>query len=97
MSRERMVTRTINSIEVKAICMDISTMETSEKVLTLSGETPNNDQALKQLKKEYETETFKVVAVKDISVTEKLYGMSELDFLKYATELDPVKRKALEA
>ena len=95
MARERQVTRTINSIEVTAICMDISTNEVSDKVLTITGDTPTNEQALKQLKKVYETETFKVVAVKEIKVTEKLFAMSEIDFLKYAVELDTETRKPI--
>ena len=97
MARERQVTRTINSINITAICMDIDTMETSEKTLVLTGDTPSNDQALKQLKKLYETDNFKVVAVKDIKVTEKLFGMSEIEFLKYATELDTETRKPVTA
>ena len=96
MARERQVTRTINTIEVTAICMNIEKMETSEKVLNLTGDTPTTAQAEKQLKKLYETDTFKVVAVKDIKVSEKLYGMSEVEFLQYAKELDPDTRKAIE-
>ena len=96
MARERQVTRTINSIEVTAICMNIESSEVENKTLTLTGDTPTNEQALKQLKKLYETETFKVVAVKDIKVTEKLFGMSEIDFLKYAVELDTETRKPIE-
>ena len=96
MARERQVTRTINAIEVTAICIDIETLTPSDKVLSLTGDTPSNEQALKQLKKLYETDTFKVVAVKDIKVTEKLYGMAEVDFLKYAVELDAETRKPIE-
>ncbi len=96
MARERQVTRTINNIEVTAICMNIETSAVENKTLTLTGDTPTNEQALKQLKKQYESDTFKVVAVKDIKVTEKLYGMSEIDFLKYAVELDTTTRKPIE-
>ena len=96
MARERQVTRTINSIEVTAICMNIETSEVENKTLTLTGDTPTDEQALKQLKKLYETNIFKVVAVKDIKVTEKLFGMSEIDFLKYAVELDTETRKPIE-
>ena len=96
MSRERQVTRTINAIEVTAICMDIETLTPCDKVLSLTGDTPTNEQALKQLKKLYETDSFKVVAVKGIKVTEKLYGMTEVDFLKYAVELDTETRKPIE-
>lgn len=96
MARERQVTRTINAIEVVAICMSIKDMTPCEKTLSLTGDTPNNEQAMKQLKKIYETEDFKVVAVKEINVTEKLFGMSEIDFLKYAVELDTETRKPIQ-
>ena len=95
MARERAVTRTINSIEVKAICMDISTMENSEETLIFTGDVPSNDILLKKLRKVYETDSYKVVAIKDITTTEKLFGMPEVEFLKYAKELDPETRKPL--
>lgn len=96
MSRERSVTRTINVTTVKAICMNLANDNAVEvKELEITGETPNKDTALKQLKKAYETSTFKVVAVQEMNTVEKLYGMSEVEFLKYAKELDPQTRKAL--
>lgn len=96
MARERAVTRTINSIEVTAICMDIKSMENSEVVLSLTGDVPTDEQLIKKLRKLYETDTYKVVAVKSVETKEKLFGMSEVDFLKYAKELDPTTRKPLE-
>lgn len=95
MARERAVTRTINAIEVTAICMNIETMESSEETLSLTGDVPSNDVLLKKLRKVYETNNYKVVAIKDIKTTEKLFGMKEVDFLKYAVELDPETRKPL--
>lgn len=96
MARERMVTRTVNVTIVEAICMDIQTVETSFKKLELTGETYDSASALKALKKEYETDTFKVVAVNGLETTERMYGMKEVDFIQYAMELDPETRKALE-
>ena len=95
MARERAVTRTINAIEVSAICMDINTMENTIEVLSLTGEVPTDEQLLKKLRKLYETDTYKVVAIKNIKTTEKLFGMPEVEFLKYAKELDPDTRKPL--
>lgn len=95
MARERVVSRTINAIEVSAICMNIETMENSVEVLNLTGDVPSNDVLLKKLRKEYETTTYKVVAIKDVKVYEKLYGMPEVKFLEYAVELDPETRKPL--
>ena len=39
MARERQVTRTINAIEVVAICMSIKDMTPCEKTLSLTGDT----------------------------------------------------------
>ena len=95
MARERSVTRTINVTTVKAITMDIQTKAVSTQDFTISGDTPTQDLALKQAKKLYETSTLKIVAIESLETVEKLYGMSEVEFLKYAKELDPTTRKAL--
>lgn len=95
MARERSVTRTINVTTVKAITMDIETKAVSTQDFTISGDTPTQDLALKQAKKLYETSTLKIVAIESLETIEKLYGMSEVEFLKYAKELDPTTRKAL--
>lgn len=95
MARERSVTRTINVTTVKAITMDIETKAVSTQDFTISGDTPTQDLALKQAKKLYETSTLKIVAIESLETVEKLYGMSEVEFLKYAKELDPTTRKAL--
>lgn len=95
MARERSVTRTINVTTVKAITMDIESKAVSTQDFTISGDTPSQDMALKQAKKLYETSTLKIVAIESLETIEKLYGMSEVEFLKYAKELDPTTRKAL--
>lgn len=95
MARERSVTRTINVTTVKAITMDIETKEVSTQDFTISGDTPSQESALKQAKNLYETSTLKIVAIESMNTVEKLYGMSEVEFLKYAKELDPTTRKAL--
>ncbi len=96
MARERSVTRTINVTTVKALTMDITSREVSTQDFTISGDTPSQETALKQAKKLYETSTLKIVAIESMTTVEKLYGMSEVEFLKYAKELDPTTRKALE-
>ena len=95
MARERQVTRTINVTTAIAICMDISTMENSEKALVITGDVPSQDKVIKDLRKLYETHTFKVVAIKDMKTEEQLYGMSEVEFLKYAKLLDNETRKPI--
>lgn len=88
MARERMVTRTINVNEIEAMCVDTNTCEVSIKTLELTGDILTEDKALKMLKKEYETDTLKVVSIQSMNVREELYGMKEIDFLKVASKLD---------
>lgn len=96
MARARMVTRTINVTTIEAMCVDTSSAEVTIKELELTGETFTQEKALKVLKKEYETDTLKVVAIQSMNVHEEMYGLKEIDFLKVATKLDPATRKAIE-
>ena len=96
MARTRMVTRTINVTVVEAMCVDTQTAEVTVKSLELTGETFTDEKALKALKKEYETDTFKVVAIQKMEVHEEMYGLKEIDFLKVAQKLNPATRKLLE-
>lgn len=97
MARTRMVTRTIEVVSAEVICLDVTTVETKIMALELTGMGAiEGDKLLKELKKQYETDTFKVVAIQSTEVREELYGLTELDFLKYATKLDPTTRKMLE-
>lgn len=97
MARIRMVTRTIEVIEVNALCVDITTSQTETRTLELTGAGSLSDEALlKALKKTYETDALKVVAITSRTKREELYGLTELDFLKYAKKLDPETRKMLE-
>lgn len=96
MARVRMITRTINVTTLEAMCVDTSTAEVSIKELELTGETFTEEKALKVLKKEYETDTLKVVTIQNMEVHEEMYGVKEIDFLKVAQKLDPATRKALE-
>ena len=96
MARERMVTRTILQTEVDVICMDVTTVETTVKTFTLTGLQKNTDYILKQLKKQHETENFKLVAIQNVQEKEVMYGMKEIDFIKVAMKLDPETRKVVE-
>lgn len=96
MARVRMITRTINVTTIEAMCVDTSTTEVSIKELELTGETFTEEKALKAIKKEYETDTLKVVTIQNMKVHEEMYGLKEIDFLKVAQKLDPATRKALE-
>lgn len=96
MARTRMVTRTINVTLVDAMCVDTTTAEVTVKTLELTGKNFTADKALKELKKQYETDTLKIVAVSTMVEREEMYGLSEIDFLKVASKLDPATRKIID-
>lgn len=94
MAREKMVTRTIVSFEVKVFGINLvdGTAVTSE--YEISGNFKDNTDMLKLIKKNYDNEQLVNAAIASVETKEKLFGMSESDFMKYAKELPP--RKAYE-
>ena len=87
MARTRMVTRTISFTEVSVITMNIETVTPQHEVIRIAGVFDNDKSLLKKLKNRYETDLYKIVAITDTKVIEKLYGMCEEDFIEYAKEL----------
>lgn len=95
--RKPMVTRTIISTKVTALCVNPQSAETFEQDFTLSGKIEDKAKALKKVTKDYNSEVCTIVAVRELSPIEALYGMSEADFIAGAVILDPATRKAIEA
>lgn len=89
MARERMITRTVTEVTVKVMCVDVETAQVEVKDFILSGNYDNNDIILKTLKKQYETDNYKLIKVEEVNTTEKLYGMTEQQFIELAKELPP--------
>ena len=94
MAREKMVTRTIVSFEVKVLGINLvdGTAVTSE--YEISGNFKDNADMLKFIKKNYDNEQLVNATIASVETKEKLFGMSEAEFMKYAKELPP--RKAQE-
>ena len=88
MATERMVTRTIQKkvYICKVYDMVFDTVETAEFILT--EKVKDNDVALKMLKKRYDGDTLQILKIVDTKIEEKLYAMTEVDFLKYAHILE---------
>lgn len=85
MARTRMITRTV---ELNTYAVMTCNVETAEvRVLELNLGNVGNADPLKLLKKAYETDTLKLVAIQDFHRSEVLYGMPEEDFVKYAKPL----------
>ena len=89
MARERMVTRTVEVTVVEVMCLDVTTAEVTVVSYDISGKFSTKEDVLKSLKKVYETDTYKVVAVQSTETKEILYGMSEIDFIRMAKVLPP--------
>jgi hypothetical protein len=94
--RKPMVTRTIISTSVTALCVNSQTAETFEQEFTLSGKILEKDKALKKVSKLYNTEDCTIVAIRELKEVNELYGMYEADFIKGAKILDPATRKEIE-
>ena len=90
MAREKMITRTTTQTTAEIMCLNILTAEVSIETYTIGG-TLSDDELLKKLRHVYETATFKLVAVQNVETETLLLGMTEEDFIKYATVLPPRK------
>lgn len=84
MARERMVTRTITCTVVTAMQVNTETAEVTNKTYKLSSIFNDDTKLLRAVKKLYETEQEKIVAIVDKMEMSDLYGMTENDFLTHA-------------
>ena len=91
--RKPMVTRTIISTRVKALCVNPQSAETFEEEFLLTGKIADKDKVLKRVSKLYNTEDCTIIAIRDIKELNELYGMNEADFIAGAKILDPATRK----
>nr|UWI11619.1 MAG: hypothetical protein [Bacteriophage sp.] len=94
--RKPMVTRTIISTSITALCVNPQTAETFEQEFTLTGKIADKDKALKISSKLYNTDDCTLVAIRSLKEVNELYGMDEADFIKSAKILDPATRKVIE-
>lgn len=94
--RKPMVTRTIISTSITALCVNPQTAEIFEREFILTGKIANKDKVLKIASKQYNTDDCTLVAIRELKEVNELYGMNEADFIKGAKILDPVTRKEIE-
>ena len=83
-----MVTRTVVVTNVEVMCVNVTTAEVQVLTKELTGSYSDTAVALKALKKVYETETFKCVAIQQMTEQEVIYGMKEVDFIRLAKPMD---------
>ncbi len=89
MARTPMVTRTIQTTKVNALCLDIVEQKPFEREYILSGTYKDNKHLMKALETVANDDTHKVVHVKSSEIVETLYGMTEQEFISYAKVLPP--------
>lgn len=95
MAKKPMVTRTIPATKAIILVADTQAAEFHNKEVNLPRTYKDDDAIIKAARPLVETEPhLKAVSVSHVEVTEKLYGMSEVEFLKYAKELPPRSTKA---
>lgn len=87
MARPRMVTRTMKELKVNVLCLNTETREPFNKEFILTG-VYSEDKLMNELRKNYESETLKLVQIVDIRKEETLYGMSEIEFIKNAKKIE---------
>lgn len=95
--RKPMITRTISSTLVTALCVNPQTAETFEQEFTLIGKIVDKDKALKRVSKQYNTDDCTIVAIRELKEVNELYGMDEAVFIREAKILDPATRKEIES
>lgn len=92
MARERMVTRTVTQTTAKIMCLNVTTAEVTINEYTIGGTYTESD-LIKKCKSLFETDEFKLVHIESTKVEEILLGMTEEDFIRYATVLPPRKQQ----
>ena len=86
MAKKRMVTRTIARTEVEALCAN-KQAEQTQTVTTSVTRAYKDVRALETEVLKVLRDTYAFVAIKSATVSEKLSGMSEDDFLRNAAEM----------
>ena len=89
MARERMVTRTVEVNTFEVLTVNVATADVQIRVFKLGCEYDKKKDALTLLKKQYETETLKLVYITNHSVETVLYGMPERVFIEMSAVLPP--------
>lgn len=91
--RESMVTRTVLGTKVTVLAMDTVSCEPINVTYEIGGQYTNDEKLLNKVRKEHDTEDFKIVKIVAVESFEKRYGMKESDFIARATELDPLPKR----
>ena len=83
------VTRTIISTKVTALCIDLKKVEPYNDIIVIPGSFTTADKKLESKAHAfYDNDSRKIVQIQSAEPEEKIFGMTEETFMKYANELD---------
>lgn len=88
MAKEKMVTRSFKLNKITALCFDMVAGKAEDKVFTL-GVDFVQEKGMEIIRKHFETDTLKPVAIKGIEQYEQLRGMSETRYMQLARKMKP--------
>lgn len=84
MAKQKFITRTLKTTRASILCMDTEMAEPLNKTVVLSGTFKNDEDILKQARKEIDKGAIKAVAVVTVNVEENIYRMPETYFIQNA-------------
>ena len=95
MARKPMITRTIVTTETNVMCLNITTGEPFNEVVTLPRTYQDEKKLLKRVQEIVDNDEVKAVHIVDKKEVETLYGMTEQEFISKAVILDGETRKPI--
>lgn len=95
MARKPMITRTIVTTETNVMCLNITTGEPFNAVVTLPRTYQDEKKLLKKVQEIVDNDEVKAVHIVDKKEVETLYGMTEQEFISKAVILDGETRKPI--
>lgn len=85
---ERYITRTISATKVTFACFDRKKGEGFEWERTFGGEVKDFEKLLRSVRREWETEDFKIVYPVKSEVIQQKYRMTETEFIAHAEAVE---------
>lgn len=89
MARQRMITRTVGITRITAVVLNVNTLDSHVQTFTVSGKYEQGTKELKSLLASKNTDDLMWIKAESVVYEEKLYGMTEEEFLTHAKELPP--------
>lgn len=93
---KNMITRTVIGTEVTVLALDVQSAEPQNRTYVLSGSYKDETKLLNAVKRAYDTDTLKNVAIVSAHGVNQLYGMYESDFIANAMKLDENRKPITE-